>query len=134
MNKGKKDRKPQFWGLKDQERLTCTDPDEVIEACLEDADPECPPKTILICGFVPMDATLNPDRCLDDILCSLDEEYGDSEGEPTNPTEAMKRAMQTCCDTILKDYISWACEQVCSQEVNVQEWIKKNRPDWLEAK
>ena len=31
-----------------------------------------------------------------------------------------------------EEYTSWACEQVCSQEINVSDWIKKNRPDWLE--
>jgi len=129
-------REPKFWGINGPERLSATDPDEAIEEYLDDISPEeDTPKTITVYGYVPMQATLDPTRYLENILEALDEEYGDADGDGTTPTDNMKLAMQICCDAILKEYRSWACEQVCSQKIDVQAWIKEHRPDWLgEAK
>jgi len=123
--------KPDFWGSPDDERLVHTDEYGAIEAILEDmADPL--PEKITICGFAKMVVNvlvLNP---LEDCLEKLDEEYGDPEGEYSEPTEAMREAEHTFLRAIRKEYQPWACAEVCRKEITVADWVKENRPDWLQ--
>lgn len=49
-------------------------------------------------------------RALDRLLEDLDEKYGDPEGDPTEPSDAMKRAALAFADAILKDYSPYMCE------------------------
>jgi hypothetical protein len=131
-NETKQDaREPEFWGSGDQERLTCTDPDEFVEEYLDAIDPSDWPEKLTIVGYVPMPGKLDPDRYLEQILEDLDEEYGDPDGDPFKETDSMRQAMKTCCDAILAEYEPWSCEPVCKMEIDVQAWIKENRPDWL---
>ncbi len=50
------------------------------------------------------------DRTLDRLLEDLDEEYGDHDGDPTEPSDAMKRAALAFADSILKEYTPFMCE------------------------
>lgn len=68
---------------------------------------------------------------LESILESLDEEYGDP-GEASEPTEGMKKATEEYLAKVAAEYKPWACKIVKEVEVNIQEWIKEHRPDWLE--
>lgn len=123
-----KEKQPDYWGLEDADRLYHDDKDEAIEAILEDMEPE--PETIEICGFVTMEINVKGYDPLEDILERLDEEYGDPDGDPTKPTEAMIEAEKAFLAVIEKEYTSYMCEIVCRETVNVNEWIKEHRPDW----
>lgn len=128
-------RQPVFWGSPDDERLEHSDEDEAIEAILDEMGYPHPdwPETITICGFARMEVDLPSLNPLEDCLDRLDEEYGDPDGEPAQPTEAMKEAERVFLETIRKEYTTWACEEVCRKEISVAEWVKENRPDWLQS-
>lgn len=125
---------PTFWGFDNDEHLSCTDRDEAIDEYLDNCYPGPYPETLEVIGFVRRKA--DPDTwrlgVLDRLLENLDEEYGDPDGGPTDPTPAMKEAEQTFVSAVLAEYEVWQCERCCEETVDVREWIAANRPDWLE--
>ena len=129
---GQYGKEPVLWGSPDEERLVYTDEDVAIEAILDGIDGPLP-ETITICGFARMEVDtlrLNP---LEDCLETLDEEYGDPDGEYSESTEAMKEAERVFLAAIKKEYTTWMCEEVCRKEIDVAEWMKENRPDWQQS-
>lgn len=110
-----------LYGYADSERLFDS-PDELLEEWVERheqdttfdeaaASEEWPMK---ICVFRRMDHWTSrhilAERALDRLLEDLDEEYGDHDGEPTEPSESMKRASLAFADSILKEYMPFMCE------------------------
>ncbi len=82
---------PEFWGHPDQERLSATDEDDAIEAILDDMEPPFPEK-ITVAGFAKTEVDISKLDPLERVLEYMDEEYGDPDGDPSKPTEAMRRA------------------------------------------
>lgn len=120
----------------DAEELFETDPDEAIEAHLDNVVDFRPlPEEITIYGWKKV--ALEPRRdCLVDlaiepVLERLDEDYGDPE-EATEPTEAMLAATRAFIDAVLADYKVWRCEPCGQQTVAVLPWVREHRLDWLE--
>lgn len=102
----------EYYGCKDQERLDSS-PDEVVERLMQDEDySEFPIKVYV---FRPMDIAKDENSLskdiLEDIIERLDEEYGDPDGDYTEPTEDMKKASLELAKVILRDYKSWMCEE-----------------------
>ena len=129
----KKTRTIEYWDSEDEERLTHTDREEAIESILDDIGKL--PEKIEICGFARMklpEAESLATDVLERLLEGLDEDYGDPEGDYTNGTAEMKEAAVKFIATVLDEYVSWACEIVKRETVDVAAWVKKNRPDWLE--
>jgi hypothetical protein len=114
-------RDPKYWGLPEAERLTATTKDEAIEEILDCLGED--PETIEVCGYAPMEME-GLTGTLERILESLDEEYGDPDGNPTEPTETMKEAEAAFLAVIEREYVVWACDEVCRETVNVAEWRK----------
>jgi Mg2+/Co2+ transporter CorC len=79
-----------------------------------------------------LDVSRLTERMLEQILEDLDDEYGDPNGGDTKPTTSMKQAAHALVEAIVEDYIVWAHDKVEEHEVDVREWVKTNRPDWLE--
>lgn len=48
--------------------------------------------------------------CLESALCDLDCDYGDENGDYTQPTERMKQAALALAKVILDEYVPWQCE------------------------
>jgi len=122
------------WGLEDDERLSHSEMDDAIESVLDGiGDLNAPPETIEMCGFIHKKPSVKREAtgALDRILESLDEEYGDPDGGYIEATDSMKDAAQEFVAAVLDEYTVWACEIVKRETVNVQEWIKENRPDWI---
>jgi len=130
------DRKIEFWGREEDEHLTHTEMDPAIEEILDGMDNiNALPETIEVCGYAhtePSSKGIN-EHVLEHLLEWLDEEYGDSD-KYSDPTDGMKEAADTFVAAVLAEYTVWACDLVKKETVNVQEWIKENRPDWLEEK
>ena len=129
----KKTRTIKYWDSEGEERLTHTDRDEAIECVLDDTGSL--PEKIEICGFARMKLpgveSLATD-VLGRLLEGLDEDYGDPDGGYASGTDEMKEAAIKFTSTVLDEYVSWACEIVKRETVDVAAWVKKNRPDWLE--
>lgn len=121
-----------FWTCRDSERLTCESVDEAVEEYLDAVPMYEWPETLTVRGFEPQAATYDGDTVLERMLEHLDEEYGDPDGDPTEPTEEMKAAADAFVTVVLAGYRSWACEECETVDVNVREWVKENRPDRLE--
>lgn len=51
--------------------------------------------------------------------------------EPTEQTEEMESAEAIFLRAFLESYVPWACEIVDQTEIDVQAWVRDNRPDWL---
>jgi len=92
---------PDFWGFEGDERLSCTDRDDAIEARLDDCYPGSWPETLEVLGFAhdERDSALCHYNArgrgwspLEGLLESLDEVLADPDGSPTEPTPAMLEA------------------------------------------
>jgi hypothetical protein len=121
-------RKPELWDSPEVENLRgYATKDEAIEGILDDLVEK--PETIEVCGYAHMVPDFEHYGPLDDVLEALDGEYA---GEAfTEPTQAMKDAEKAFMDVIAKEYFVYNCDEVCRETVNVAEWIKVHRPDWL---
>ena len=137
-----------FWSCDDAcESLYHGDREDAIEEWLDKfLEPNMTPEQVLaalpeeleVYGYARMkpptpDGVLDPDPdgVLERVLEDLDEVYGDPDAA-TKPTPAMKAAAQTFVDSIMAEYVSWACYCVHSEMVNVPAWIRENEPEWLE--
>lgn len=111
----------EFYGLLDSETLQGS-PDEVLEqwvidsACdtFEEAASfvEWPMRVYV---YKPMNHWRSRNALaegyLERILEDLDEEFGDPEGDATEPTASMKRAALAFVDSVMKEYRPWNCEK-----------------------
>lgn len=122
----------------DEEYLQYDEVDTAVEAYLDDigfdsfGKPNFP-KTLTVYGWARK--TVEPDFLKDSILEfvteRLDEEYGGEDASEI--TVKMQEAEAQFIAVILKEYTPWQCEHVSEEEINVQDWINENRPDWLEG-
>lgn len=122
------------WDGLDSECMNHEDMDNAIEEVLDDMEPL--PETIEVTAF--RRERIGRHWCgmkiLDYILESLDEQFGDPDGERMTPTPAMFAAADALWATIEADFVPWACEAVETFEVDVQKWVREVRPDWLVPK
>jgi len=125
-------REIEFWDQDDVEQLSHSEQDEAIEYILDGLDEL--PETLEICGYARMEVKESADnlaeRVLEDLIENLDDEYGGE--EPTEISEKMKNKSKEFVQFILDVYESWQCEIVKRETIKVDDWVKENRPDWLE--
>lgn len=119
----------EFWSADGSNSLYETI-DECIQNYLESIDPKSHPKEVTVVGYerTKISQTFLEASVLEFTLDALDEEFGDPNGEHSDPTSKMKEAEMTFIKVILADYFPWTCER--SNEfvtVNTQEWLAKNR-------
>lgn len=100
----------EFYGYGEQDRLD-SDIEDTVRIVMEDGDYTDFP--IKIDVYKPMSIAKDADtfakNILEDILERLDEEYGDPDGDGTEPTENMKEASLKLAQVIINEYQSWAC-------------------------
>ena len=128
------DRAIVFWGQEEDAYLAHTEKDVAIEEILDGMDDiNNLPETIEVCGFTRREPSVKHEASyvLESLLERLDDEYGNPDGGCTEATESMKAAAETFATAVLDEFTSWSCDIVKRETVNVREWIKKNRPDWL---
>jgi hypothetical protein len=136
---------PVFWALGDEEELVHDTIDGIVEEFLDSFwEPDMTvqqfldaiPETVEVIGYKRMEPTaIDCPEVLDGILYTLDETFGDPNGDETKATPAMKAAEQEFFKKIVAEYESWACETSGHKEtVNCLDWIKANSPEWLEEK
>lgn len=142
--KPEEEKEADFWTCdEDAERLTYEDMDEAIEYFLDDLlSPKMTaqevvdvlPKTIEVYGYVR--DTIKPEsykgHVLEWFLETLDEEYGDPDGDLNDPTPGMQEAERVFIEAVLKEYVAWPCKKICTKTINTLKWVKENNPDWLE--
>ena len=124
-----KNREVVYWSCDPHcEQLSADSIHEAVEVHIDDC--AWVPPTLTVHGFarmVPTDVDVLP---LEDVLERLDETYGDPEGDSTDSTQRMRDAEDEFARIVLEEYESWACEEVCEEQIDVRQWLKENRPDW----
>ena len=119
---------PAFWGMEDEERLSCTSiAERVIKFCEDYEDDEPMPETIELIGFDQMTVSdgYHVNWILDNLLESLDEEYGDPDGYGTTPTDGMKLATKEFFDKVISEYHVWNYERVCEKTIRIKDYISE---------
>jgi len=136
-----------FWAIEDEEELAHTDLDDAVSEYLDgfmspkmtQDDWDAIPETVEVLGYKRMDplsaGSVDHYGPLDHLLESLDEEYGDPNGDPTKRTPAMEAAAKEFLEKVLAEYEVWACELSGEKKtINCLDWIKENMPEWLTEK
>lgn len=114
-----------FWTVEEagEERFTYTTIDEVVSAYLDELStfPEC----LTVREYAPMKVTkADMPYILDRVLESLDDEYGDPEGDNAEATPLMRKAEEQFIKVILREYQPWACEKTGRvRKINVKRWL-----------
>lgn len=129
------ERKVEFWDKAGREELHYRDKNKAIESILDFFDPF--PETIEICGYARVEKPA-PEKLEGSVLENLiehldcDFELGHPDGDSYEITDGMKEAESVFIKAVLKEYNPWSCEIVTRETVDVQKWVRENRPDWLE--
>ena len=124
------DREIVYWDCEEQEHLTHDDMDDAIESILDDMAPSPLPRKMKICGYARMEMKMAT-GALEDVLENLDMEYGDPDGERSDPTPKMQLAEEMFLEVVRSEYEVWTCEIVETREIDVAEWVAANQPGWL---
>jgi hypothetical protein len=122
-----------FWGSGDEETLAHTEMHDALEQILDGLVSPLPRK-VSVSKYRRETPAQHIDlgTVIEGIIESLDERYGDIDGEPTQITEKMKLAGHKFIETIRSEYVPWTCEICETVEVDVKQWIEENAPEWLE--
>ena len=121
-----KDEQPECWSADEEYSYAYDTLDKAIAETLDYLYPNIP-ETLTMIGWRRMLAHADPDWVLEVVLENLDEELADPDGfDGTRPTQAMKEAAEAFCSVIMREYVPWACEEVCREVVNVKEWAREN--------
>ena len=139
------DRPIVYWDCdEDTERLSHTDQDDAILYALDEwLDPTMTPtevlstlrdgigETITVHGFARMEMPTY-ELFLEHLMEWLDNdlELGDVDGADP-PSEALQAGARAFYEVLLKEYTPWSCEVVAKEEVNIEQWIRENKPEWL---
>lgn len=131
-------REPMFWDAEESEWLTHEDMDDAIHERIDSMPHDLKsgtwtlPRTLIVRGLAPMRVRAgSPERLLEGILEMLDEEHADPDSyEVTKPTPAMIEAARTFLDVVEREYVSWICEEVTSETIDVRAWMQENAGDY----
>ena len=112
-------------------------PEEAMDVYLHGMEPDYIPDIVTLDMYIrKMPAVEEMGNPLLDVLEKLDATCGDPSGYHEQPEEAMKpmrKAERKFLNAIREWYAAWAYERVGarSANINVRQWLKKNRPDWF---
>ncbi len=109
---------------------------EAIENYLDGIDLEDEEETVLVYGFARMVAP-KPNKSDADYVVEdwFETHWEEFIGEDVpDITARMNEAALTFLTVLHDEFVPWACEEIESDEINVADWIKENRPDWLKDK
>lgn len=119
-----------FWDCdREREQLMFGDIGEAVYYWADGAEQPLP-ETVTVYGWAQMELPApknHAEMVLDEILLSLDEEYGNPE-EETEQTDAMKAAALAFVNAIYAEYPVWMCEHITSRVVKVADHVP---PEWL---
>ena len=122
-----------FYGEPEQEEIWAYTVNQAVEIALDGyALPNLVPLpvTIVIARFEPMELEWGSYSPLAFALEMLEGE--DMRDEPFEPTEKMREAEKGFMAVVLAEYRVRAMDEVPGErvEVNVEEWIRENKPEW----
>jgi hypothetical protein len=120
-------REPKFWTCRrDEERLSADCVEDAMDEWVDHLFPDPLPETVTVYGFAPMElpsVEKLAGRAVDYLLELLDEEYGDPEGDPGEPTAKIKAAAEAFATILRAEYRAYTCEEVTSETVKVADYV-----------
>ncbi len=125
-----------FWSYnKDTERLHCETIEDAIVEFLDMRQPE-DVSTITLYGWKRDELTDANAETLGQIMAEagydwLNENWGDPDGYLEQETPKITGMIRELAREIVANYEVWSCSIVKEVEVDLQEWITKNRPEWV---
>ena len=126
---------PEFmYGAFGQERMTAVTVDEAAEEIIDQMDLLQCSRTVTVVKhrrkrLVPED--FQDKGPLSRFLEELDEEYGDPDGSPWDPSPAMLAAEREFLARVLREYRPFKLDPVQEIEVGVFQWVDENARRWL---
>lgn len=142
-------KEPCFWSChEDNEQLTHESLDEAVEHYLDDLlHPKMSPTEVLaalpgsldVYGYARDDGPSEKEQrswamsLVEQLVEWIDDEYGDPDGGGCgNENEpACQDIAREMVETALQNYVVWRCSKVETKTINVEEWVRRERPDWL---
>lgn len=128
-----------FWTCEDddEEVLTFETVDDAVHAHLEVTSSRHWPEVLTVhawaraeLGTSDVDSTAA--AALEMAIDGLNDEYGHGGYQPS---ERVKELAKQLAQAIVDEYEPWQCHRVpeANVTVNTLDWVKANRPDWLEG-
>ena len=121
-----------FWGFLDSDKLFDS-VEEVIEDFYEQSGEDVEDNMLTIHEYKRMEFKLAGSPIIDElesIYYEIDEEHGNPEGAPTQPSDAVKAKAKELEELIETEYVNYWCEPTGNVEVvDYQEWLKETREE-----
>lgn len=122
-----------YYGLGSSEQLRHHEVDSFVESYLDEREPTDWPDTIEVVKWERQRLDDGDFLSPDDLYESLDEEYGDPGGDKSIPSENVLAIWEKFVRAVKDEYYVWACEPTDEViKVDVKDWLRKNRPDWID--
>lgn len=128
-----------YWTCeKDAHEFSCRSADEAVEGYLSDCGRENWPGKLTVYAHKPRELykTLElADLTLEIVLENLDDEFGGGD-ESFDVTEALRAAARVFAYVLRREYEVFQCKPApeLNIEVDVQEWVGREKPEWLNPK
>ena len=122
------------WDYNDGEKIRFYCFEDAVDDYLDMMWPLYPSEstTLTVTAYKRPEIKIENMQILETALNWLDENYGDWEEGPTEPTDAMVEAAKVFAEVLKKEYDVWTLEPAYEEEVNLLEYLEKNHPEWLE--
>jgi hypothetical protein len=127
-----------LWGSPAAEVYSLEDLDEAIEQLLDASHPDPLDGTVVVVGVAPdpippEDRDRAADAVLEYLLERLGEEYGAPDGEDVKTKPEWSTAARAFVDLVADAYPVYVVHEVVRVVVDVPEWVRQHRPEWLES-
>ena len=121
-----------YYGLGSDEQLRHHEVDSFVESYLDEREPRHWPDTIEVVKWERQKLGDGDFQVPDDLYESLDEAYGDPDGDRSIPSENVQACWEKFVRAVKDEYFVWACEPAGEvTKVDVKKWLQEKRPDWL---
>lgn len=126
-----------YYDCQPSDELTHTEVDAAVYAYLEYFDPPFPSEVTARAYRRQVVSAADKKSLVENItegICeSLDEEFGNPEGDRTYVSNDAYKLAEAFVELVVKDYDVWVCEHVPSEDVtvNTAAWIRENEPCWI---
>lgn len=124
-----------YWSCnRDADYLTHQSIEFAIDEFLEDVEPPEWPDEVVVYGFAPMEVRFSGyarDNMLDELVESLDEDYGDPYGNSDDyrPSDAVKAKADELLRLMEAEYPCWTCEEVETVTVPLRDYVPLERSE-----
>ena len=127
---------PTGWLPEDDEGRVYSDFDEAVEMHLDSFYPEPLPRKVRICGFALKEIDVDSWAAYvsENLIERLDEDFMfEDAGYSVSDkgSAAIEEAARVFVGVVIANYTVTTMDSVTTEEVDTEEWVRENRPDWM---